>query len=404
MPGCGSPSEVYARNGGPPSPVGAARAAGEVASRRLPPVRTDGYGGSRILQGPTPPMAEPPSRTPRGEASLSRHRAREAALAREDVHRGTPAFTCSASAGGRPDRRSGSWPFAGALLGLDRVATAGPRGPSIGRRGDVCSHALPLLNLRATFPGASRSLRPGATPGFLSWGCPKNAPPSGTSWSPLPAGRSRARGRGPRGSRRRRSRSRGPAGLRSGGCRPPPAFRPRGFPPPRRFPPPTTVRALFHPAADPGVHRRFPPVAKTSVPRDAFLPFEAFPPPVATSRAPGPARADPLGLHAAEAAWRRAPWARVTAPRRCRRGRSPRTLPSRPFAPIRARVRPRARPGAGAPGPCSTFGSVACRRRGRRGALGAPLGLSDSASSASACHAPRSRRGRTPRGVPETFG
>jgi hypothetical protein len=112
-------------------------------------------------------------------------------------------------------------------------------------------------------------------PSFLSWDCPKIAPPSCCSpGSPLPEAACRL-----------------PGGLPPSGweCHFPSAFRPRGLAPPRRFPPPcrdARVAAHCRPWGSSRFRRwrasrrplRVGRTRAPALPRDAFLPFEAFPP------------------------------------------------------------------------------------------------------------------------------
>jgi hypothetical protein len=125
---------------------------------------------------------------------------------------------------------------------------------------NVRSCARDPPDLGADFPDAFRSLRPGCSPGFLSWGCPKIAPPSFQPGSPRPGE--------PLGPPSRWE------------CRFPSACRPRGFPPPRRFVPPRP-RGRLQAAADPGV-QRVSSCRETGFPALHLPPFEAFPPPTAT--------------------------------------------------------------------------------------------------------------------------
>jgi len=120
-----------------------------------------------------------------------------------------------------------------------------------------------LPDLRAVFPGTSRSLRPSTeVPGFLSWGCPKIAPPSTSAKESTP-GRLRV--------------------LR-GGLPHPPAFRPRGFTPPRRFAPLSLCRLVSSRCRSWGSSRFHR--SRNQFPRGAIPPFEAFPPPTARPMSP----------------------------------------------------------------------------------------------------------------------
>jgi len=112
-------------------------------------------------------------------------------------------------------------------------------------------------------------------PSFLSWDCPKIAPPSCCSpGSPLPEAACRL-----------------PGGLLPSGweCHFPSVFRPRGLAPPRRLPPPcrdVRVAAHFRPWGSPRFCRWRAPnrplrtdrTRAPALPRGAFLPYEAFPP------------------------------------------------------------------------------------------------------------------------------
>lgn len=146
------------------------------------------------------------------------------------------------------------------------------RGPSTGPLADgqsIRPRDPPDLRCRLSRHRV-RSVQPVSRLDFLSWDCPKIAPPS--SWqlrSPLPARPSR--------------------GLPSGGaCHGTSAFRPRGFPPPRRFPPPKPG-ACIATRSRPWGSPRFPfasvqsPGRRLPVPGMPSLPFEAFPPSAAAS-------------------------------------------------------------------------------------------------------------------------
>lgn len=138
----------------------------------------------------------------------------------------------------------------------------------------------PLLTLAPSFPTLpGPAARPfnlaAARPSFLSWDCPKIAPPSCCSpGSPLPEAACRL-----------------PGGLPPSGweCHFPSVFRPRGLAPPRRFAPPCRdprLAADFRPWGSPRFCRwraldrpsRADRSRAPALPRGAFLPFEAFPP------------------------------------------------------------------------------------------------------------------------------
>jgi hypothetical protein len=118
-------------------------------------------------------------------------------------------------------------------------------------------------------------LRQPGRPSFLSWDCPKIAPPSCCSpGSPLPEPACRL-----------------PGGLPPSGreCQFPSMVRPRGLAPPRRFTPPCRdprLAADFRPWGSPRFRRwralerpfRADRTRAPALPRGAFLPFEAFPP------------------------------------------------------------------------------------------------------------------------------
>jgi hypothetical protein len=154
--------------------------------------------------------------------------------------------------------------FATALLGLGHALarTPGPRG-TLDRSASTHLHGgvRDPPDLRAVLPDDVPVLaarRWGTPSGFLSWGCPKIAPPSTKAEESTP-GRFRA--------------------LRGGVPRPP-AFRPRGFSPPRRLAPlrpcgPVSSRCRSW--GSPRFRR-----SRNRLPRSAILPYEAFPPPMAT--------------------------------------------------------------------------------------------------------------------------
>jgi hypothetical protein len=159
----------------------------------------------------------------------------------------------------------------------------------------------------------SPSVQPVTRLDCLSWDCPKIAPPSSCQHrSPLPERPSRA----------------APSGR---SCHGPSAFRPRGFPPPRRLAPPIP-RACLATRSRPWGSSRFRAVrpdrvastgTSCALPRDAALPFEAFPPSAATR----PPTADHRNVR--QRATGRAVVTGVS-PRR-----SPPTLPPRPL-PLRS--------------------------------------------------------------------
>jgi hypothetical protein len=61
----------------------------------------------------------------------------------------------------------------------DASPRLGPRGPSTGPRAETSvPTCATLLTLAPTFPTRSGPCDPACQPGFLSWGCPKIAPPS----------------------------------------------------------------------------------------------------------------------------------------------------------------------------------------------------------------------------------
>jgi len=142
---------------------------------------------------------------------------------------------------------------------------------------DVRSSLLTFAPSIPTRPGPAARMPGLATgrPSFLSWDCPKIAPPSSCSpGSPLPEAACRLPG------------GQLPSGWE---CHFPSTFRPRGPAPPRRFPPPCRdprLAADFRPWGSP----RFRPLAALDQPsradrsrapalsRGAFLPSEAFPP------------------------------------------------------------------------------------------------------------------------------
>jgi len=165
----------------------------------------------------------------------------------------------NASRGGKT--RSKSW-FVGLRHRPPRPWTLtrpGPRG-TLDRSASLHFHegVRDPPDLRAGFPDTSRSLRPGTEmPDFLSWGCPKISPPSTSAKESTPRRFRALRGRLPH----------------------PPAFRPRGFTPPRRFAPLPLCR-LVSSCCRPWGSLRFRRL-RNRLPRCAFPPFEAFPPPTA---------------------------------------------------------------------------------------------------------------------------
>jgi hypothetical protein len=144
-------------------------------------------------------------------------------------------------------------------------------GSNSGLDADRPAHRL----LRPFRWSARASPRQPGRPSFLSWDCPKIAPPSYCSpGSPLPEAARRL-----------------PGGLPPSGweCHFPSAFRPRGLAPPRRFAPPCRdphLAADFRPWGSPRFRRwralvrplRAVRSRAPALPRGAFLPFEAFPP------------------------------------------------------------------------------------------------------------------------------
>jgi len=117
-------------------------------------------------------------------------------------------------------------------------------------------------------PDAFRSLRPGREAGFLSWGCPKIAPPSFKPRSPSP-GRTHplapvltpvARGLIPPSEWERRF---------------PLAFRPRGFSPPRRFAPPRPCDRISGRCRSWGSPRFLP--LRNGIPRDVPTALRSLP-------------------------------------------------------------------------------------------------------------------------------
>jgi len=113
----------------------------------------------------------------------------DAALSREGMVRATPTHQQVPPAGGRtPVEVAAPWPFTAALLDLEACLHApGPRGPSTGPLTSIFILVrATLLTLAPTFPTRSGPCDPAAKPGFLSWGCPKIAPPSYRSRNPTP--------------------------------------------------------------------------------------------------------------------------------------------------------------------------------------------------------------------------
>jgi len=160
---------------------------------------------------------------------------------------------------------------------LSAFPQLGPRGPSTGPRiKTFVSMCATLLTLAPTFPTLPGPCDPAAKPGFLSWGCPKIAPPSFKSKSPSP------------GRARRRVSAASSRFLRDGKA----VSHPRSVHVVSRHLDGLLLldpAALFHAAADPGVHR----VSfrrETEFPAMHLPPFEAFPPPTATVSGtnPGP--------------------------------------------------------------------------------------------------------------------
>jgi hypothetical protein len=172
----------------------------------------------------------------------------------------------SACAGKNPVDVAAPWPFATALLDLHarrraRVFEDSSTGPRTFTY--VLVHAT-LLTL-TPLPTRSGPCHPVLRPGFLSWCCPKIAPPSFRPESPRS-------GQDPRGVSAPRS------VLRMG--KPfPTAIRPRGFSPPRRFTPPRPCDRISGRCRSWG-SPRFTPL-RTEIPAMRLLPFEAFPPPTA---------------------------------------------------------------------------------------------------------------------------
>jgi hypothetical protein len=151
--------------------------------------------------------------------------------------------------------------------------------PSTGLRGMRKHTRASLLTLTPTFPSRPDSIRSDLPAGLSLLGLSKDRP------SIVP-------------NRRVRRPGARVATVPFGGRRPvSPACRPRGFSPPRRIF--LSDRAgLFHPAADHGV-RRVSSRRETGLLTAHFLPFEVFPPPIATDpervRLRGPAsRVRPL--------------------------------------------------------------------------------------------------------------
>jgi hypothetical protein len=124
---------------------------------------------SSSLRGAPGPAAEATIRHSRGRACAPAHGPRHAAASAgatcggkiSDRSRGSLAVHCC------PPRPSSTSP------------RSGPRGPSTGPLAETSvSTCATLLTLAPTFPTRSGPCDPAATPGFLSWGCPKIAPPS----------------------------------------------------------------------------------------------------------------------------------------------------------------------------------------------------------------------------------
>jgi hypothetical protein len=202
-------------------------------------------------------------------------------------------------------------------------------------------------------PDAFRSLRPGREAGFLSWGCPKIAPPSFVPWSPSP-GRIRhwysGLTRWHRGSSFLRN---GNAGSHSRSALV--VFHHLDG---LLLHDPATV---FQAAADPGVHHvSFR--CETEFPAMLLLPFEAFPPPTATGHQ-DESRV-PVGLrHLRD---------------RFRPLRSPQTLPPRPLPLLRAKAVTRHLPDESRGLEALLHRRVRCPPcRCQPDAPGAPLGLAD---------------------------
>jgi hypothetical protein len=133
-------------------------------------------------------------------------------------------------------------------------------------------HTFTYVQVHATLltltplPTRSGPCHPVLRPGFLSWGCPKIAPPS---FKP----RSSSPGQVPRSVA-------APLRLPFGMGMPfPSAIRPRGFPPPRRFAPPRPCDPLSGRCRSWGSPRFVP--LRTEFLAMRLLPFEAFPPPTA---------------------------------------------------------------------------------------------------------------------------
>jgi hypothetical protein len=110
------------------------------------------------------------------------------AVAQERGPRHASTSSGTTCGGKNPVEVAAPWPFTAALLDLDDASPhIGPRGPSTGSHGITCMMmCATLLTLVPTFPTRSGPCDPAAKPGFLSWGCPKIAPPSYRSRNPTP--------------------------------------------------------------------------------------------------------------------------------------------------------------------------------------------------------------------------
>jgi hypothetical protein len=214
----------------------------------------------------------------------------------------------SACAGKNPVDVAAPWPFATALLDLHarrraRVFEDSSTGPRTFTY--VLVHAT-LLTL-TPLPTRSGPCHPVLTPGFLSWGCPKIAPPSFWPGSPRP-GRARRGVSAPRSSVLR--------GGKAIPIRDPSSW----FLTTSTVYSSTTLRPL-QAAADPGVHRvSFR--CETEFPAMHLLPFEAFPPPTAAQvrrRISVSARARVTGATVSDRSVHREPCLLVLAPAAFRR-------------------------------------------------------------------------------------
>jgi len=226
--------------------------------------RTYGYAVRLIFRDAAGHVSLTISRSPRGRPTPRvRRRVRRV---RDRSHARMP-FAGHATTERGPPRGEIPGRFRGALLRRSPPRPSAHAGalevPTTGGQTIRNAWLLLPLDLDASFPGTSRSVRPDLPAGPPLLGLSKDAPPS------FEVGESAAR-----------SVCRHPDHRRSTAVAL--AFRPRGFSPPRRLPPPRPRRFV-----SPCCRSWGSPCFRSSrneLPHDAFLPFEAFPPPTATRR------------------------------------------------------------------------------------------------------------------------